>query len=190
MSLVVGNITDRSGNPIAVAIRFSLIVAGAATALLGSVTTAFSRADGRFEVPLAQGTYRVDYDGQGTAYYIAVPNDSLTYNIEVLRTAAAAAAGSSAPIASTTVSGTVKISTSDPDPTVNTATESARLAHYTHSQPSPAALWTINHNLGRRPNVTCFEPGGGQVIGVVAHTDANTATVAFASSYQGTAYCN
>lgn len=63
-------------------------------------------------------------------------------------------------------------------------------AHLAFGQSVPAALWTVNHNLGKRPAVQVFDSAGTQVEGDVAHLNVNTLTVTFAFPFSGTCYLN
>lgn len=63
-----------------------------------------------------------------------------------------------------------------------------RPASYRHSQSSPSATWTIQHNLGRMPHVTVLDSAGTMIIGHVAHTDDNNLVVSFESGFSGTAH--
>jgi hypothetical protein len=60
---------------------------------------------------------------------------------------------------------------------------------YTHTQASAATTWTIPHNLGYRPAVQAFSPGGVQTIGTLTHLDLNTCTLSFVVPVAGTARC-
>jgi hypothetical protein len=52
--------------------------------------------------------------------------------------------------------------------------------HYLHFQGVPAAVWTINHDLGFFPGgVTVVDSGGGVQIGRVDYINTNTLTVSF-----------
>jgi len=59
---------------------------------------------------------------------------------------------------------------------------------YVHDQTAPAALWTVNHNLGARPAaVTVLSPGGAEVNADVVHTSFNQLHVLFAARAAGRA---
>lgn len=58
---------------------------------------------------------------------------------------------------------------------------------YVHTQGSPDTVWTINHNLGRQPQVETFSVGGVQMFGDVLNVDDNQTTVTFATALAGTA---
>jgi hypothetical protein len=61
---------------------------------------------------------------------------------------------------------------------------------YTHIQSTDAAVWTVNHNLGREPaGVEVLTPGGVRVWGGVLHTSVNQLVVTFASPQQGRVRC-
>lgn len=44
---------------------------------------------------------------------------------------------------------------------------------YTHQQPTPAAAWVINHNLGFKPAVQLFNTGSQEFDGLITHTSDN-----------------
>lgn len=58
---------------------------------------------------------------------------------------------------------------------------------YVHTQGSPDTVWTINHNLGRKPQVETFSVGGVQMFGDVINVDDNQTTVTFNTALAGTA---
>lgn len=61
------------------------------------------------------------------------------------------------------------------------------LEQFTYAQPVSAALWTINHNLNKFPQVTVRDTGGNVALGDVTHIDNNTLTIAFSPALAGTA---
>lgn len=61
---------------------------------------------------------------------------------------------------------------------------------YTHMQPSPAATWIINHNLGIRPNVALLSVGGAEIGGEVLHQSENQALAFFVTPVAGMAACS
>jgi hypothetical protein len=58
---------------------------------------------------------------------------------------------------------------------------------YTHQQFVPAALWTINHNLGIWPAVSIFDTGGHEIEADVAHQNSNQLLIRFAIPVAGLA---
>jgi hypothetical protein len=56
---------------------------------------------------------------------------------------------------------------------------------YTHTQASPATVWTVAHNLGFKPHVTARTTGGVEILGNVLHLSDNTLTITFASAIDG-----
>lgn len=58
---------------------------------------------------------------------------------------------------------------------------------YGHNQPSAAAEWIINHNLGYRPSVTLYSVGGAEIEGEVLHISNNQARAYFAVAIAGSA---
>jgi hypothetical protein len=62
-------------------------------------------------------------------------------------------------------------------------------------QVTPAATWTIVHNLGYYPNVTTVDSSHREVVGEITYTDINTVTVTFSaggvpSAFGGECYCS
>jgi hypothetical protein len=60
---------------------------------------------------------------------------------------------------------------------------------YTHTQASPLAQWTVNHNLGARVLVAVFSPGGVEVEADIVHVSTNQCLINFASPQSGSARC-
>lgn len=56
---------------------------------------------------------------------------------------------------------------------------------YDHSQVSASATWTINHNLGYKPNVQPFNTGGAAVVGEIIHTSVNQTVIYFNTAIAG-----
>lgn len=59
---------------------------------------------------------------------------------------------------------------------------------YTHTQYSASASWTINHNLGYRPNVTVSDSAGTIIEGAIMYPNSSTIILTFSSAFAGTAY--
>jgi hypothetical protein len=62
--------------------------------------------------------------------------------------------------------------------------------HYVHTQSIPAATWTINHNLGKRPSVTIVDSAGTEWVTEVEHTSDNQCVARFENAFSGKAYAN
>lgn len=60
---------------------------------------------------------------------------------------------------------------------------------YTHSQPTPSAVWVINHNLGRRVTVTPKTTGGAEFEAEVLEISLNQVQLLLAYPLAGTARC-
>jgi hypothetical protein len=58
---------------------------------------------------------------------------------------------------------------------------------YDFTQSTPAAIWTIAHNLGRRPAVQTFSTGGVEFEGQVTHLSDNVLQIDFNIAVAGTA---
>lgn len=62
--------------------------------------------------------------------------------------------------------------------------------HHTHKQAQAAKVWTVTHNLGKRPAVTVVDSAGTAVIGEIDYLDDNTVRLTFCAAFSGTAYFN
>lgn len=63
------------------------------------------------------------------------------------------------------------------------------VAAYTHVQGTPAATWSIVHNMGYRPNFVVEDSDGEVVLGGDPdYPDANTLVIHFGASFSGVAY--
>lgn len=63
-------------------------------------------------------------------------------------------------------------------------------ATYTHTQTIPAAVWTVAHNLSRRPSVSVTDHLGNLLVADVLYVDADIVQVTHGTPYIGFAYCN
>lgn len=61
---------------------------------------------------------------------------------------------------------------------------------YVHTQSSPSATWTVNHNLGYYPSVQIRSTGGVVIGGRVVHTSVNQSVITFNTPLAGTARAN
>lgn len=61
---------------------------------------------------------------------------------------------------------------------------------YTHAQAIAAAVWTVPHNLGRRPSVTVADHLGNVVHADVTYLDNDLVQVTHGAAITGFAYCN
>lgn len=61
--------------------------------------------------------------------------------------------------------------------------------YFEHIQSAAAAVWTVAHNLGRRPVVQVFSAGGVEVWAGVHHLNPNTLQISFQTPQTGTAVC-
>lgn len=63
-------------------------------------------------------------------------------------------------------------------------------AGYVHTQGTPAAVWSVTHNLGKRPSVTIVDTAENVVYGDIKYINNNTITLTFSSAFSGKAYFN
>lgn len=62
---------------------------------------------------------------------------------------------------------------------------------YTHLQSTPAATWTVNHNMNKYPSVSVVTSAGDIVGGAdVNYIDPNKLTISFSAAFSGKAYLN
>ena len=62
---------------------------------------------------------------------------------------------------------------------------------YTHLQSTPAATWTINHNMDKYPSVSVVTSAGDIVGGAeVNYINKNKLTISFSAAFSGKAYLN
>jgi hypothetical protein len=62
--------------------------------------------------------------------------------------------------------------------------------YYLHDQGVPAAVWTVTHNLNKKPAVTVFDSAGTEVIGSLNIIDDNNMQITFAAAFSGKATFN
>lgn len=63
-------------------------------------------------------------------------------------------------------------------------------SHYEHVQSTSSAVWTIVHNLNKKPSITIVDSADTEVIGEIQYIDQYTAQVTFIAPFKGKAYCN
>ena len=63
-------------------------------------------------------------------------------------------------------------------------------ARYTHTQSAASDSWTVNHNLGFRPQVEVLSPGGVRVEAGVQHMSDNQTVISFNTAQTGQAIFN
>ena len=61
---------------------------------------------------------------------------------------------------------------------------------YTHTQAIAATVWTVPHNLGRRPSVSVTDHLGNVVLADVRYLDDDMVQISHGSALTGFAYCN
>jgi hypothetical protein len=62
------------------------------------------------------------------------------------------------------------------------------LIFYTHTQNSPSAVWTINHNLGGNPTAVVLDSAGTQCEGTFSYPTVNQMVITFTAAFSGVAY--
>lgn len=61
---------------------------------------------------------------------------------------------------------------------------------YLHEQTTAAAVWTIQHNLGKYPSVTVVDSAGDECEGGVDYVGLNTVILTFSLAFSGRAFLN
>jgi len=59
---------------------------------------------------------------------------------------------------------------------------------YTHTQNTPSATWTINHNLNGYPTAVVFDSSNSQCEGTFSYPSNNQMVISFSSAFSGIAY--
>lgn len=72
----------------------------------------------------------------------------------------------------------------------NFAAAAVAATSFQHDQASALATWTVNHNLGYRPNISIYSTGGVEVEAEVVHISNNQIQVLFDSPFAGYAVCS
>jgi hypothetical protein len=63
-------------------------------------------------------------------------------------------------------------------------------AHYTHIQSTPEAVWTVTHNLGKKPSVVVVDSADTVVMGEIEYLTTNSVRLTFVGAFSGKAYFN
>ena len=61
---------------------------------------------------------------------------------------------------------------------------------YVHTQATPSATWSIQHNLNKFPSVTSVNNSNIKMFGEVTYVDENNLTINFSAGFSGKAYMN
>jgi len=59
---------------------------------------------------------------------------------------------------------------------------------YTHTQATPSATWTINHNLNGNPTAVVFDSANTQCEGTFSYPTLNQMVITFTAAFSGVAY--
>ena len=62
--------------------------------------------------------------------------------------------------------------------------------NYIHVQNSPSAVWTVSHNLGKKPSIVVVDSADEVVHGEIVYNDDNNITLTFVGAFSGRAYFN
>jgi hypothetical protein len=71
----------------------------------------------------------------------------------------------------------------------NKLTFTAKLG-YVFTQSTPAAVWTINHDLEKYPSVSIVDSANDEVIGEVNYTSTSQVVITFSAAFSGKAFLN
>lgn len=61
---------------------------------------------------------------------------------------------------------------------------------FVHVQDAPAAVWSVQHDLGRWPSVTIVDSAGNNVFGAVKYHSEDLVEISFSAAFSGRAYLN
>ena len=61
---------------------------------------------------------------------------------------------------------------------------------YTHQQVAPSNVWTIEHNLNKKPSVIVMDSANTEILGSINYVDNNNLTITFSAGFSGEAYLN
>jgi len=61
---------------------------------------------------------------------------------------------------------------------------------YIHDQGVPSTVWTVTHNLNRRPSITAVDSAGNVMIGHRFYVNNNIVIITFNLAVLGKAYLN
>jgi hypothetical protein len=59
---------------------------------------------------------------------------------------------------------------------------------YTHTQATPSAVWTIDHNLNGHPTAVVLDSAGTMCEGTFTYPTTNQMVITFSSAFSGIAY--
>lgn len=62
--------------------------------------------------------------------------------------------------------------------------------HFVHVQGPPQTIWTVTHNLNKKPSLTVIDSSGNMVVGKLTYVNLNILTIQFVSPISGEAICN
>lgn len=62
--------------------------------------------------------------------------------------------------------------------------------NYVHVENTPSAVWSVSHNLGKKPAVVVVDSADEVVYGEITYLDDNNITLTFVGAFSGKAYFN
>lgn len=62
--------------------------------------------------------------------------------------------------------------------------------NYVHTQNTPATVWNVAHNLGKKCAVQVTDNDGNEIVANIKWTDNNNVIITFNSPTTGFVYCN
>jgi hypothetical protein len=88
----------------------------------------------------------------------------------------------------TVINETPTITVSSPGPQGAPGEFNSADIFYVHTQGSPSAVWTINHNLNGNPTAVVLDSAGTQCEGTFSYPTMNQMVITFTAAFSGTAY--
>ncbi len=83
---------------------------------------------------------------------------------------------------------TPTVTVSSPGPQGIPGTFDSSDIFYVHTQGTPSATWTINHNLNGNPTAVVLDSAGTQCEGTFSYPTLNQMVITFTAAFSGTAY--
>ena len=62
--------------------------------------------------------------------------------------------------------------------------------NYTETFGAPLLVWTVNHNLNKKPAISCIDTSGTEIYGEVDYVTINQVTITYLTATGGTVTCN
>lgn len=88
------------------------------------------------------------------------------------------------------LSASVEVDLPPPVEAVQVAVPGLGDKNYVHIQDAPSTVWTIEHNLGKRPALLAIDTAGKRLFGNETYPDLDTAVITYSTPQAGSASAN